>query len=692
MSPTLQIPRRTLPALAGAAVAGTTLLAGTVAHAEDTDRLHGRSATARGRSLLDRIHAVGGSSADGPIWSPVATGFAGVPSDDLPDGTVGGGHGKVVVAGTSKQLAQHAAREEPTVILVPGRIEVDPFGAMIDVSSDTTIIGVGLGAEIVGGGLRLPEVSNVVIRNLTFRDSYIPGDWDGKSEDNDNDGVRIDTSDHVWIDHCEFTRLGDGAVDVRKDSTAVTLSWNYFHDHNKTVGVGWTDNLLTTLTMHHNWFSNVYQRNASIDNTKAAHLYNNLVEGIGLYGTMSRGAAEVVIEQSVYAHGEDAVVAKDPESKVDAKDNVFDDIRGRKDHTGDVFDPSDNYDYAADPVEDVEDLLTQSAGPLHGPRHVRRKLTVSLDGKGDYGSIGAALGEAWRADHPVEIVVGPGEYREIARIWEGTDHLTIRGTGKDPKDTVLVYDLADNQKSFYDEEYKSYRASTLYNRSHDVTLANLSVVCDYDEEANGGSQAQALTTQGDRVVLDRVRLIGNQDTFLAETPGKGEVARLYATGCYIEGDVDFIYGRGTVVIEDSEIHSYDRGAKDGETNGYVAAPSTEPDTHGILLTGCDFTSDARDGSVFLGRPWHPSSDPDVKPSVIVRDSHLGAHIGTPAWSDMGGFPWQDDLLREYRNDGPGAAPAGKEVDGRPQLSRHEAREYTRETYLSGSDRWRPWRR
>src|SRR5699024_5720009 len=94
-------------------------------------------------------------------------------------------------------------RESPTVVLVKGTIEL-PLGQMLDISADTSVLGMGRDAEIVGGGLRLLEVSNVVIRNLTFRDSFVPGDWDGDFDDDDNDGIRVDTSSHVWIDHCEF--------------------------------------------------------------------------------------------------------------------------------------------------------------------------------------------------------------------------------------------------------------------------------------------------------------------------------------------------------------------------------------------------------------------------------------------------------------------------------------------------------
>ncbi|MCK9792829.1 pectinesterase family protein [Isoptericola sp. 4D.3] len=644
---------------------------------------------AAGAALLERIRAPRTTTADGPVWSPVATGFAATPTDELPHGTTGGAGGRTVTVRDAAGLARWAAVEGPVTILVKGSVDVEPFGSMIAVASDKSIVGAGRHAELVGGGLFLDSVHNVVVRNLTFRDSYVPADWDGKSADNDNDGIRIDTSHHVWIDHNELARLGDGLIDVRKDSTAVTLSWNYLHDHNKTVGVGWTSNVVTEITMHHNRFANTYQRNASIDNVAAGHLYNNWFDGQTHYGTMSRGASQLVVESSVYSNGEDAIVAKDPASKVDSRDNRFTAIRGRKDDTGPTFDPAARYAYTADDVDDVVRIVSDGAGPLGSPERVGRTVTVALDGSGDFASVGAAVGAASRADHDVEIVVDPGTYREVVRVWPGADGLTIRGATGDPEDVVLTYDLAAGQAKFYGGTFGHTGSPTLAVLADDVTLRDLTVENAYDEAANGGSQALALRTAGDRVVLDDVRLLGNQDTFLVD-PGSGPTAsRVYVTDSYVEGDVDFVYGGGTLVVEDSEIRSLDRGS--ATNNGYVAAPATVPGGMGFLFTGSRFTSDAAAGTVFLGRPWHPSSNPLVDPSVVVRDSWLDAHVGTPAWSDMSGWSWRDDFMREHGNSGPGAAPAGEVVDGRPQLTGGEAARYTREAFLSGADGWAPWR-
>src|SRR5699024_8650328 len=206
----------------------------------------------------------------------------------------------------------------------------------------------------------------------------------------------------------------------------------------------------------------------------------------------------------------------------------------------------------------------------------------------------------------------PGTYREIVRIWPGMPaEFVLRGETGDASDVVLTYDLAAGTEKFYGGQFGRTGAATLAILAADVAICDLTIENAYDEAAHGGSQAQALRTVGDRITLDGVRLLGNQDTFLAETPGRGIASRVYARDSSIEGDVDFIYGSATLVIEDSEIRSIDRGST--SANGYVCAPSTEGGSHGILFTGCSFTSDAAAGSVFLGRPWHPSSNPDVAP-------------------------------------------------------------------------------
>ncbi|WP_460795989.1 pectinesterase family protein [Microbacterium sp. GXF0217] len=444
--------------------------------------------------LLAQIGAPTTTTADGPVWSPTATGFASTPTAELPNGTTGGAGGNVVTVDDPAELTAAAASTEPLTILVDGTIDVGD-GSMIKVTANKTIAGAADGGEIVNGGLFVDRVSNVIIRNLTFRDSFIGADWDGKSPENDNDGIRIDTSHHVWVDHNEFERLGDGQLDIRKDSTAVTASWNYFRDHNKTLGVGWTENVVSTLTLHHNRFSNVHQRNSSLDNVAAGHVYNNWLSGVSSYGMNARGVdTELVVESNVFEHARNPLIG---EGSVFQQGNIFEDVWGEQPRdTGATFDPSANYAYTADSAVKVRKLLSKHAGPVHATTdEAERRVTVAQDGSGDYLSVHAAVGAASRSAHPVEIVVQPGIYREVLSIWPDADHLTIVGATGDPADVVITYDKASSDWP------------TVNVFADDVTLQSLTLENPLDVDPP--QTALALRDAGTGTTLDDVVLIGD---------------------------------------------------------------------------------------------------------------------------------------------------------------------------------------
>jgi len=89
---------------------------------------------------------------------------------------------------------------------------------------------------------------------------------------------------------------------VDTDTSNVTISWNQLGNHNKTLGIGWTENVTARETIHHNWFYNTNQRNPSADNLAYAHLYNNYLQNITSYGNYSRGSTKMVLENSYFDH------------------------------------------------------------------------------------------------------------------------------------------------------------------------------------------------------------------------------------------------------------------------------------------------------------------------------------------------------------------------------------------------------
>jgi pectate lyase len=621
-----------------------------------------------------------------PSWPSAPDGFASVAGDGL-ETTTGGAGGKVVTVTTLDDLKTYAIATEPLVIKVRGSISVDISGDnMIRVGSDKTIVGAGPGAEIVGGGFYINQQHNVIVRNLTIRDSYLAGDWDGKVSTNDNDGFRVDTSHHIWIDHNRVERAGDGAMDIRKDSDYVTVSWNVIADTNKALGLGWTTNQITHITAHHNWVRNTFQRNWSLDNTAAAHLYNNYLQDIGQYGTMARNSGKVVVQNSYFQSVNDPLVAKDPTSELVQTGNIFKNSGGRKDNVGTAFDPATFYPYTLDPAEQVPAIVKAGAGPQPAPhRPEGRVVTVALDGTGDFASVNAALGARLNRGGPLTIVVKPGVYREVVHVWEDMTDVTIVGATKNPADVVITYDIPAGGEKFYGGTFGSSGSPTFTTLGTDITVRNLTIENSYDESVTP-SQALAVRTVGDRVIFDGTRFVADQDTYKSDTVNRDVVARTYLHNCYIEGDVDFIYGRGTAVFDGCTIFSSDRGTP--ENNGWVTAASTsDTNPYGFLFTHSRFLSDAADKSVHLGRPWHSGGDPLALAQVVFRDSYLGPQISDAPYTEMSGFPWETARFFEYHNFGPGAGVN----ENRPQLDPAHADDFTRATYLAGADNWQPWR-
>ncbi|GHD25691.1 hypothetical protein GCM10010313_63750 [Streptomyces violarus] len=611
-------------------------------------------------------------------WTDRPHGFA-----SLAGGTSGGAGGKVVTVTDQAALAKYAAAEEPYVIRVKGALEMDPFGTEIPVASDKTIIGVSDTAEIVHGGFTLdPGTHNVIIRNLTIRDTAIEGNWDCK--DTDYDGIRLDTAHHVWIDHIRFSRICDGQLDIRKDSEYVTVSYNQFTNNNKTFGIGWTPNVKTQITVDHNWFTGTKQRNPSADNCAYAHLYNNYLSSqlsdgdpVWTYGNWSRGRTKMVIENSFY-DGVQHPYQADATAELVQRGSILRKTTGRHDAWGTAFDPREFYAYRLDPAAAVPALVKRFSGPqkrIGGP--------AVLNVPADYPTVQSAVDAVPDGnDTPVTIAVAPGTYREKVYIPASKPHLLLRGTGRDRSDTVIVFDTP--------AEYGgSTGSATVRIAANDVTARNLTFSNDFDEAAHElkGEQALAMKTTGDRIVFEDAAFLGNQDTLMTDSPKLTTLSRVYVRDSYIEGDVDFVYGRATTVIERSVIRALSRGSD--TNNGYITAASTwKGNPYGFLITKSKIVSDAPTGTFHLGRPWHPGGEPDAIAQVLIRDTQLPAAVKSSPWTDMSGFSWKDARFTEYRNHGAGA---GGTAD-RPQMSDAAARTHTVAHYLKGTDDWAPYAR
>ncbi|MFI2633837.1 pectinesterase family protein [Streptomyces collinus] len=636
------------------------------------------------------------ASAAAPAWATdTADGFASVNSLGQ-NGTYGGRGGQVVTVTTQAELEKYATATQPYVIVVAGTIAMNPVGKEIKVQSDKTIVGRGTAGHIVGGGFFLGQgVHNVIIRNLTIRDAY-QGIWNDK--DHDFDAIQMDGAHHVWIDHNDLRHMADGLIDVRKDSTNVTVSWNKLSDNNKTFGIGWTENVKTDITIHHNWLRETEQRNPSTDNAAHAHLYNNFLEDApgtaikSAYGNYSRGGTKMVLENSLFQGVKNPVI-KDSGAAVVQRGNSFSGTSGRNESGGSAFDPTTYYPYSLDKAADLPSILKAGAGPrasigttaASAKAAAATTLTVAQDGSGQYRTVQAAV-NAVPANNPSRVVIAvkPGTYRELVKVPSNKPHVTIQGTGGSRKDTTIVYNNASGTPKPGGGTYGTGGSATVAVEADDFQARNLTISNDFDEKANqslDGHQAVALRTAADKVFLDGIIVSGDQDTLLLDTASKDRLGRVYVSNSYVIGNVDFIFGRATAVVDKSVITLKKRW--NGTSAGYITAPSTAANRKGILIANSTVNGDVSAGSFYLGRPWHAGGDASLDPQTTVRNTNLSSAVKSTPWTDMSGFSWKDDRFAEYANYGAGA---GQASTNRPHLSDAQAANQEVGDWLAG---WTP---
>lgn len=315
---------------------------------------------------------------------------------------------------------------------------------------------------------------------------------------------------------------------------------------------------------------------------------------------------------------------------------------------------------------------------------------MAADGTGDVGGIQAAV-DAVPAGNPstFTITIRPGVYPGQVIVPADKPHIVFRGQCADPARVVITDDRANGTPRPDGGTWGTSGSASVTISGADFTARNLTFANSFDEAGHPeitNRQAVAVLTRADRLVFDNVRFLGNQDTLYVNTPDVATVSRAYFRNCHIRGDVDFIFGRGTAVFDRCEIRSLDRGST--TNNGYVTAASTDVDNpYGFLVVRSRLTGPVAPGTVYLGRPWHPSNDPNAIAQTVIRDSWLGPHLNPAPWTDFGTWSWRDARYAEYANRGPGAAIGSD----RPQLTAAQAAALTPRTYLTGPDGWDPMR-
>ncbi len=323
-----------------------------------------------------------------------------------------------------------------------------------------------------------------------------------------------------------------------------------------------------------------------------------------------------------------------------------------------------------------------------------RVLTVAPPGAspaGDFSTLQAAVTAA--PESGAEIRIRPGTYREVVHI--DKPGIRLRGEGADPRDVVIVF--ANGAANTCGTSC----SATMFVTGDNFLAEKLTIANDWSKTGKPRTQALALSISGDRAILRNVRLLGNQDTLLAtskgcRTGGSGadavpaagapappcKIARQYYDHCYIEGEVDFIFGNAKAVFDHCEIHSVVHPA-----GGFLTANGrSKPDEDsGYVFNHCTLTAEPGVEGIFLGRPWRDYA------KVIFLNTEMGAHIVPAGWSEW--HKGETERLKtvyyaEYNSSGPGAHPTERDPHAH-MLTAEEAKQFETKAWLGGTDGWDP---
>ncbi|WP_437312882.1 pectate lyase family protein [Sorangium sp. So ce385] len=278
-------------------------------------------------------------------------------------GTTGGKGGAVVSVSSLDALQTEAAKDEALIIQITGKISGSDDE--VDVASNKTIVGVGSSGELEGIGLNLRRASNIIIRNLKIH-HVLAGSGNG-------DGIHLDESHNVWIDHCELWADSpavnsnkdkyDGLIDATHESSNITISWTYLHDHWKgmLVGSSDSDDSDRRITFHHNYINNVNSRLPSYRGGNG-HVYNNYFENVPTSGVNSRVGACLRVEGNHFYKVKNPITTLDSDAGgTDRKDNLFEETTGTQASGADCTWAAP-YDYPLDRSADVKAIVRAHAG------------------------------------------------------------------------------------------------------------------------------------------------------------------------------------------------------------------------------------------------------------------------------------------------------------------------------------------
>lgn len=232
-----------------------------------------------------------------------------------------------------------------------------------------------------------------------------------------------------------------------------------------------------------------------------------------------------------------------------------------------------------------------------------KDLVVAADGSGDFKTVQAAIDAApANSDQRTVILVRRGTYAELVVVPAEKKNLTIRG--EDRKQTMIA---ATNNARLH----VGGRRCSFSVLADGFELENLTL---HNTTPKGGTQAETLDLRADRGRIRHCDFRSFQDTLRIN-------GRVYFDDCYVEGDVDFIWGSGTVYFNRCDLHALH--------DGYLVQSRNRADRLGYVFVDCTLTGEPDITRYVLAR-----IDPAVYPysHVAFINCRIGSFLSPAGWA------------------------------------------------------------
>lgn len=182
------------------------------------------------------------------------------------------------------------------------------------ITSYKTIDGRGVTVRIAGGaGLTMQRVSNIIVHGIAIHDIKPTGparimsstSHVGSRGRTDGDAISIFSSKNIWIDHCYLARAADGLIDVIRGSSGVSITNNYFTQHDKVMLLGankehWEDRNMYVTVAYNTFGPGLIQRMPRVRFGNVHVVNNDYTSGWGIYAIAGSEGPTILSQGNIF--------------------------------------------------------------------------------------------------------------------------------------------------------------------------------------------------------------------------------------------------------------------------------------------------------------------------------------------------------------------------------------------------------